>query len=1071
MTLKKLNLNDKDKSLCFYFTMNHRQAFRDKYMPKATGRYYKTRFYQLGPALADNVCMLGGRSIGKSYDLEFSILQTMITKPNTESLLSAFRKTHIKDREERVIGYFNQIPYFKSFLLGANRSIRESVSRSPIYSFKLRNGHEHYGISVGDDPAAVMIQGHHPCLHPEQNVRLADGKTMQIRHIISKINRGEKVWVKSYDKINKKIIDSEVTDGWKTPIGDKKILRIVLEDYSNCLVTNNHKVYTEKDGKCILKRADELKINEDYVLTSDNENRLLSKKVIKIKKGRETQKVCDITVKGTKNYITGTMIVSNCYRFLEEVQFYPTPAWEKWQSTQDPKGSVDRYFGTCDGRVESPFRKMDSVIEKFKHARFHVPRLLDPYFDQERKRDLIESLGGETSNEYLQQCLPPDSLIETPFGRVAIEKIKVDDLVLTHTGKFRKVKKIFKRKYEGNLIVVNNKLKVTPEHPILMLRPHPCYPGEFRRKCKPDCKRQKREKCIKQYYKKYKIVWQKASHINIGDIVFRPKMFLHKKEPFIDISKEKYIKHTKKFFKHIIKFDKYLGWIIGCYLANGCVVRNNSIQISFAKDDKDVADKLIIAMKKCFGRIPKIKCFNTYYKVILDSKPSANFLLTLCGQYADKKYLKFDFYNLTEDFVKELLISYIKCDGHIRKKENRLSSITVSKKLAEQLVLLFSIFNINVHEYYTSSTIRKIYKNKKFSICKPFITLNINGESARRVLKNIFQYKIKDIINKNHSYQTDYLEYKVITKQEEQYKGFVYNLEVEKDETYVSNYIVHNCLALWGEPVWGVWDEQAINDCIDKKESSKYPGLLVNKMNVVEVTAKSYQDSTPAFALAQMLPLPEKGLDVILGIDAGYTSPTMVLPFFWYENKWQLRSRIVLKDKIIPDDQADLIDYIADFYDAGIICIDCSSGEGRAPATSLANPNNPKYKDKKYDERVLMLEFQQNMIMQYKADGEEIKEKVKAGTTTVLRQMFARHQFLIYNDEDLLGEFNREAKRKTVTGETILTPDNVHIPEAFRCFAYGYHEKYGGISKPKRKPKYAFVYPIFDPGVSIFGRG
>ena len=528
-----MKINDKDKTCCFAFVMQNRVAFRDKFMPIATGRYYKTRFYQYPAAICDDIVMFGGRSIGKSYDLEGTIIQTMVNKPSEESLLTAFRKTHIKDREENVITYMQQIPYFRAFFRGANRTARDSISRTPIYCIKLRNGHTHFGISIGDDPAAIMIQGHHPQ-----------------------------------------------------------------------------------------------------------------------------------------------------YRFGEEFQAYPDSAWVKWQNTQDPRGSIDRYYGTVDGRLETPFRKLDTVVDKFKHTRFHVPRVLEPHFNQRIKRTLIESLGGETTNEYLQQVL-----------------------------------------------------------------------------------------------------------------------------------------------------------------------------------------------------------------------------------------------------------------------------------------------------------------------------------------------------------------------------------------------------ANWGEPVWGVWDQQAISDCLDKKEDPKFPGLFINKVTTIELTAKSYRGLTPRDVLQDLPPLPKDDLDVILGIDAGYTSPTMILPFFFYEGKWNLRCRIALKDKMIPDDQAEIIDYVSDQYGAGVICIDCSSSEGKAPATILTNPKTEKYKNKKYEERIHWCEFQKNMTMGFTADGTEITDKVKGGTTTILRQMFARNEFRIYNDEELLEEFNREAKKRVKDGETILTPENVHIPDAFRCFAFGFFITHGGAEKPKRNANADLEFPFFENVVPLFGRG
>ena len=536
MVLKRnRELSKQDKRLCHYFVMTNRLAFREKYMPIATGKYYKTRFYQVPPALVDDCVVYGGRSIGKSYDLEISIIQTILNVPKEESVLTAFRKTHIRDREERVITYIQQVPYFKLFFKGTNRTARDSVSRSPVYCITLRNGHQHFGISIGDDPAAVMIQGHHPT-----------------------------------------------------------------------------------------------------------------------------------------------------HRFGEEFQFYPDSAWQKWQSTQDPRGSVDRYYGTVDGRIETPFRKLDGGVDKFKNNRFHVPQVAEPYFNQEKKRNAIETFGGKDANEYLQQIL-----------------------------------------------------------------------------------------------------------------------------------------------------------------------------------------------------------------------------------------------------------------------------------------------------------------------------------------------------------------------------------------------------ALWGEPLWGVWDEKAISECINKVEDPKYAGLLANRLKVIEITGKSYKSLTPAQALHDLPKLPKEGLDVILGIDAGYTSRTVILPFFFYENKWQLRCRIMVKDKVIADDQAEIIDHISDFYGASVISIDCTSSEGKAPADSLCNVKNKQYANKNYSDRILWVEFNKKMTISYKTDGTEVEDTVKNATTGILYQMFDRQEFDIWFDEEILGDFNRETKRQNVTGSvSIITPPDVHIPEAFRCFAFGYFLKRIGAERPQVNHETSFQFPIFKNAISgLFGRG
>ena len=521
------------KKMCFYFVMNNRWAFYNKYMPKCTGKCYITRYFQYPSALSEDCVIFGGRSFGKSWELEISIIYSMFKYPNEEGLLTAFRRMHIKDREERVIGYLNNVPYFKLFFLGTNRTVRESVSRTPTYEIRLRNGHVHYGISVGDDPAAIAIQGKHP--------------------------------------------------------------------------------------------------------------------------------VC---------------------RFGEEFAAYPLAAWKEFQSTKDPRGSVDRFYGCVDGRTDSPFRQLDTVVEKFKYVRFHIGRIMEPFFNQGQKKEAIETLGGENGSVYLNQIL-----------------------------------------------------------------------------------------------------------------------------------------------------------------------------------------------------------------------------------------------------------------------------------------------------------------------------------------------------------------------------------------------------AEWGAPVYGTWDLEAISGCLDSTQDPKYPGIFINKMKIIEITPQIYENMVPSMVLRGLDRLPEDGLDVILAIDAGWKEPTVILPFFYYKSKWNLTTIIELRDKVIPENQAEIIDYIADFYKAIVIPIDTTSSEGKAPASVLCNPKNKQYEFKKYTERIMWVDFKEKVVVGFKADGTEVKDRIKNASTNLLTQMFARKEFLLNYYEKMIEDFNRETQKQTNTDIIIITPTNVHIPEAFRCFAYAYLKKYHEIERPDDYyEETEFDFPFYDNVVQIFGR-
>src|SRR5687767_13711024 len=51
-------------------------------------------------------------------------------------------------------------------------------------------------------------------------------------------------------------------------------------------------------------------------------------------------------------------------------------------------------------------------------------------------------------------CLAPETLVETPSGRRPITEIAVGDEVLTHTGAYRRVRVIARRKFQGEILRV-----------------------------------------------------------------------------------------------------------------------------------------------------------------------------------------------------------------------------------------------------------------------------------------------------------------------------------------------------------------------------------------------------------------------------------------------------------------------------------------------------------------------------------------------------------------------------------------------------------------------------------------
>ena len=239
------------QQLCLQYVLKHPIGFRSYWVDKLHGIRHVHRYAWTMVVMATHrgdVFLAAGRGAGKSrWVLEPAIVQAAITKPGEETVLTTFRKTHIVDRMERVIDYFERIPFFKAFFLG-------KITRAPMYDVVTREGHHIYGANVGDDPDSKSVQGKHA---------------------------------------------SSI--------------------------------------------------------------------------------------------------------FGEEFQHYPDRAWMRLQGTKDPRGATTVLIGVPDGRLDTPFRRADEEYSSFRGRRFHISGRTDPFFNQKKKRDLIEQYRGEDTDAFKQE--------------------------------------------------------------------------------------------------------------------------------------------------------------------------------------------------------------------------------------------------------------------------------------------------------------------------------------------------------------------------------------------------------------------------------------------------------------------------------------------------------------------------------------------------------------------------------------------------------------------------------------------------------------------------------------------
>jgi len=352
-------------------------------------------------------------------------------------------------------------------------------------------------------------------------------------------------------------------------------------------------------------------------------------------------------------------------------------------------------------------------------------------------------------------CFTPDTMVLTINGYKPISEIKVGDLVLTHKNRFRRVTKIFKREYSGDIIVFKAKnsigeIKATPDHPIL--------------KREINIKTQHLKNTINQGLDKFN--FEPAETITINS-VFVNGIFPSKEINF-DINEKK-------------------AYLLGAYIGDGNL-KSNEYAIRFAlggtKKEEILQKKLIEYMHSEFGVFPryyKVKNQNSF-QLIFRSKEAYNFFAEWGGTPHNKR-IKKELIFCDKKILSSFLDGIIDTDGSlsIRKRPGIKTTIckrffTAEKNLAYDFKLILD----------------KLELNYSIVICKPR-TVKIKN----RIVKCKGGYDFSIYINpknKHIKYKDGFQLIRCKYVKKEKYSGIVYNLEVEEDNTYiVDGVIVHNC--------------------------------------------------------------------------------------------------------------------------------------------------------------------------------------------------------------------------------------------------------------------------------------
>lgn len=465
-----------------------------------------------------------------------------------------------------------------------------------------------------------------------------------------------------------------------------------------------------------------------------------------------------------------------------------------------------------------PYIKIDSVEKlDMAHDGFIV---MDEFWQYLDSRASASTRNRVTSNILLRSrkrdltyCLLPEEDIMTNSGVKKISDIKIGDYVLTHTGTFKKVLQLHKRKYNGNIFKITPRrlclgVNLTENHKIFTENGEK-RAGELNYNDKliyPIIKETKdinflkisdfhKEKIIKNLKRgvtselinldyddiKKELVkrgWNKRLAIKLGWYIKTKAKKNGKIYGWRLYGDKWFYSRFDSECNNIIKIDNNFMEFMGYFLSDGSTsIGCGDITIAFGLKEYEYAKRTQELFKTVFGTksiLSKRNGFNIY-TVRCSSVPISNFLRQIFGTNSHDKHVPEWFLTLPKEKQKIFLDAYIVGDGSINKKRNCVSIVTVSKHL------VFAI-------------IQMLLRN---GIYATIVKTKSNGYGNKnKKLKHFNYYIIYYLSNKKRigEIKDDKLILPIKNIEKRKYKGFVYNIGIEKDHSYTTfSFVTKNC--------------------------------------------------------------------------------------------------------------------------------------------------------------------------------------------------------------------------------------------------------------------------------------
>ena len=351
---------------------------------------------------------------------------------------------------------------------------------------------------------------------------------------------------------------------------------------------------------------------------------------------------------------------------------------------------------------------------------------------------------GHTSGVF--QCMKPEQPIHTKNGLKLAKDINFGDEVLTHKGRYRQVVNTMSRYSNNEMYKIDlarqshSPIYLTGEHPILISDAN------------------------------FNMRWEKVQDIKALD--FGAKIAPAKRWSSFAVFPKTQSSVEFSVLDQVVDSD--LARFLGLYLAEGCSSKEGRICFTFHEKEVEYVNFVQKILKEKFD----VKSYIQYSKISKSvsvrgtSKELAQTLNKIFRVGAKNKIIPHFIYSSSHDIIRSFLVGYAEGDGAI-KENSHVAVQTASQNLAWGLKALVanigSFTKVGNHQRTVGGNTHQVY-TISFSLSTKKVT--------RKLLENedFILIPIRNVIKDN-------------------YEGEVVNFEVEEDNSYCGEIVMHNCEA------------------------------------------------------------------------------------------------------------------------------------------------------------------------------------------------------------------------------------------------------------------------------------